>query len=160
MIGGGLCETSGAHAAGEAALLAGPEPLHLVEHLVHPLAAIGEGRPGGRVVVLAAAHRHGEDEPAAGEMVQRGGLLGDDGGADAVGRIRMEGVRLIRSVTAAAAASDTSGSELGYTMRSIVPSEEKPAASALLAHSINCSPVRPGIVLGRPMPMFTGVLLS
>jgi hypothetical protein len=42
----------------------------------------------------------------------------------------------------------------------MVPSEEKPAASARRAQSSTCSPVTPEIVVGRPMPIFTCVLLS
>jgi hypothetical protein len=93
-----------------AAPLAGPEPLDLLEHPVHFGAATTEVGAGRRVVVLAAAHRHAENQAAAREGMQRCGLLGDDRGADAIGRIRIEGVRWIRSVTAAAAARDTSGS--------------------------------------------------
>jgi hypothetical protein len=42
----------------------------------------------------------------------------------------------------------------------MVPREENPAASALLAHSTTWPPVVPGIVVGRPMPIFTSLLLS
>src|SRR5918999_5764318 len=37
----------------------------------------------------------------------------------------------------------------------MVPRQENPAASALLAQSTTWLPVAPGIVVGRPMPVFT-----
>jgi hypothetical protein len=73
----------GPHPAGVAAFLARPEPLDVVEHPLHFGAAAMEVGAGGLVVVLAAAHSHAEHEPAAGEGVQRRGLLGDDRCADA-----------------------------------------------------------------------------
>ena len=58
----------------------------------------------------------------------------------------------IRSVTAAAAASAISDSKLAYTIRSIVPSDEKPAASARRAHSTMPGRSTPRTVLGSPIP--------
>src|SRR5918999_913325 len=45
-------------------------------------------------------------------------------------------------------------------MRSIVPRDEKPAASARLAHSITSLARVPGIVVGSPIPIFMRSLLS
>src|SRR5918999_1384285 len=42
----------------------------------------------------------------------------------------------------------------------MVPRQENPAASARLAQSTTWLPVAPGIVVGRPMPIFMRVLLS
>ena len=67
------------------------------------------------------------------------------------GASRIAVARRIRSVAPAAAARAMSGSWFGYTMRSIVPSVEKPRASARLAHSSTSRPA-PGIVDGSPMP--------
>ena len=57
-------------------------------------------------------------------------------------------------VTAAAAAKATSGSQLGYTTRSIMPKLEKGPESALRAHSRTESRETPGMLAGRPMPIF------
>src|SRR4029077_6930601 len=45
-------------------------------------------------------------------------------------------------------------------MRSIVPSEEKPASSAARAHSVSWSPVVPGTVFGSPIPSSISLLSS
>jgi hypothetical protein len=68
--------------------------------------------------------------------------------------------RPIRSVTAAAAPSVTSGSKFGWTIRSIVPRLENPAASACLAQSSTSCGRTPGIVVGSPIPIFMRWLLS
>ena len=100
-----------AHAAGVSSLLARPQPLHLVEHLVEAPTAVLERDTGGREVVLSPAGRHPEDETTAGQGVDASpppwratAALGRDGA------IRIEVTSPMRSVTAAAAASDTSGS--------------------------------------------------
>ena len=59
----------------------------------------------------------------------------------------------MRSVTAAAAASEISDSKLGYAIRSMVPSEEKPASSARWDHSTIPRLSTPRTALGSPMPM-------
>jgi hypothetical protein len=93
-------------------------------------------------------------------VVQRGGLLRDDRGADAVGHDQDRR----REVDALG-----HGGGSGQRHQRLVvgvddpvdrPSEENPAASALLAHSVTCCPVTPGIVVGRPTPIFTWALLS
>ena len=76
------------------------------------------------------------------------------------GAIRMSVTSRMRSVTAAAAASEISDSKLGYTTRSMVPSEEKPAASARRAHSTIPARSTPRTALGSPIPMSMLVLLS
>ena len=69
------------------------------------------------------------------------------------GARRIEVSSPILSVTAAAAASETSGSWLGYAIRSLVPSEENPAPSASRAQSTRSGPLVPITEFGRPIPM-------
>src|SRR4051812_31334595 len=64
----------------------------------------------------------------------------------------MSVIRRMRSVTAAAAASEISDSWFGYTSRSITPRVENPADSARRAHSSRSSRAAPGIVAGSPTP--------
>ena len=58
------------------------------------------------------------------------------------------------SVTAAAAARAMSGSQLGYTTRSIIPTLEKGPESAWRAQSRTESRDTPGMLAGRPRPIF------
>ena len=75
----------GPDASGEALLVAGPDALHLGQHLVEALAALVVGDARGLVVVLARTHRRTQHQPPAGQVLHCGGLLGQQGGVHSVG---------------------------------------------------------------------------
>ena len=96
--------------AGEPSPLTRPNPLHLIEHGLQPLATTRSRHPAGRVIVPAASQADARTRRPAESASTLAICFASSAALLRLGTIRTSVIRPIRSVTAAAAANAISGS--------------------------------------------------